>query len=39
MTGILAVRLIDEEKLLAAELSGYKEYCQKVRFHLLPFVW
>jgi protein-S-isoprenylcysteine O-methyltransferase Ste14 len=39
MTAALAARLLDEEKLLAAELPGYKEYCQKVRFHLVPFVW
>jgi len=39
MTAALAARLLDEEKLLAAELPGYKEYCQRVRFHLVPFVW
>ncbi len=39
MTAVLAARLLDEEKLLAAELSGYREYCRKVRFRLVPFVW
>ena len=39
MTAALAARLYDEEKLLAGELPGYEEYCQKVRFHLVPFVW
>lgn len=39
MAAALAARLLDEEKLLAAELPGYREYCQKVRFHLVPFVW
>jgi protein-S-isoprenylcysteine O-methyltransferase Ste14 len=39
MTAVLAARLLDEEKLLAADLPGYKEYCRKVRFHLVPFVW
>ena len=39
MAAALAARLLDEEKLLAAELPGYKEYCRKVRFHLVPFVW
>jgi protein-S-isoprenylcysteine O-methyltransferase Ste14 len=39
MTAALVARLLDEEKLLAAELPGYKEYCQKVRSHLVPFVW
>ena len=39
MTAALAARLLDEEKLLAGELPGYREYCGKVRFHLVPFVW
>jgi protein-S-isoprenylcysteine O-methyltransferase Ste14 len=39
MTAVLAARLLDEEKLLTEELPGYREYCQKVRFHLVPFVW
>jgi protein-S-isoprenylcysteine O-methyltransferase Ste14 len=39
MTAVLAARLLDEEKLLAADLPGYTEYCRKVRFHLVPFVW
>ena len=39
MTAALAARLLDEEKLLAAELPGYREYCRTVRFHLVPFVW
>jgi protein-S-isoprenylcysteine O-methyltransferase Ste14 len=38
MLGI-AVRLLAEEKTLAAALAGYKEYTQKVRYHLIPFVW
>ena len=38
MLGI-AVRLLAEEKTLAADLAGYKEYMQKVRYHLIPYVW
>jgi len=34
-----AVRLLDEEKVLRAELPGYTEYCQRTRFRLVPFVW
>jgi protein-S-isoprenylcysteine O-methyltransferase Ste14 len=35
----IALRLIEEEKYLAENLQGYSEYCQKVRFRLIPFVW
>jgi len=36
---VIAVRLLDEEKLLKTDLTGYSEYCQKVHYHLLPNVW
>jgi protein-S-isoprenylcysteine O-methyltransferase Ste14 len=32
-------RLIDEEKFLARNLSGYVAYQQKVRYRLMPRVW
>lgn len=32
-------RLLDEEKFLVKNLPGYKEYCQKVRYRLIPFLW
>ena len=32
-------RLFDEEKFLKENLPGYAEYCEKVRFRLIPFVW
>ncbi|MDT5153716.1 MAG: hypothetical protein QOI01_5449 [Mycobacterium sp.] len=35
----LAARIVDEEKMLSAELAGYDEYTQKVRYRLLPDVW
>jgi protein-S-isoprenylcysteine O-methyltransferase Ste14 len=35
----LAARIVDEEKLLTAELAGYDEYMQKVRYRLVPGVW
>ena len=31
-------RLLDEEKFLSQGLSGYKEYCQKVRYRLVPWL-
>jgi protein-S-isoprenylcysteine O-methyltransferase Ste14 len=36
---VVAVRPLDEEKLLQKDLAGYPEYCQKVRYHLVPYVW
>lgn len=36
---VLVVRILDEEKLLAAELPGYREYTQRVRYRVLPYVW
>jgi len=39
ITFLIACRLLDEEKLLSQGLSGYKEYCQKVPYRLIPFIW
>lgn len=36
---VLAARIWDEEKMLRESLPGYKEYCQTVRYRLLPGVW
>jgi protein-S-isoprenylcysteine O-methyltransferase Ste14 len=36
---VLALRIRDEEKLLQEELYGYREYTQKVRYRLLPYMW
>ena len=35
----LVWRLFDEEALLKEELPGYVEYCDKVRWHLIPGVF
>ena len=35
----IAVRLTEEVKFLAQELPGYSKYCQKVRHHLIPYLW
>ena len=32
-------RLLNEEKVLRQELSGYPEYCLRTRYRLVPFVW
>lgn len=36
---IIAKRIKAEEKFLEKELTGYREYKQKVRYRLLPFIW
>jgi len=36
---VLASRIRDEEKLLSAELTGYREYTQQVRYRLVPCMW
>ena len=36
---VIVARLLDEEKFLKANLSGYEEYCQKVRYRLVPLLW
>ena len=36
---IYVIRLLNEEKVLRRELSGYTEYCLHTRYRLIPFVW
>jgi protein-S-isoprenylcysteine O-methyltransferase Ste14 len=36
---IVIVRILNEEKVSQRDLPGYKEYCEKVRYRLVPFVW
>lgn len=36
---IIGVRIVNEEKLLTEQLNGYKEYKQKVRYRIIPFIW
>jgi protein-S-isoprenylcysteine O-methyltransferase Ste14 len=36
---LLAVRIFDEEKALTEELTGYREYTEKVHSRLVPGVW
>jgi len=36
---IIASRIKGEEKLLEEELEGYKEYKEKVKWRLIPFIW
>ena len=36
---LMVVRILDEEKLLTAELSGYEAYKRKVKYRMIPFIW
>lgn len=36
---IIAKRIKGEEEFLEKELDGYREYKQKVKYRLIPFVW
>ncbi len=36
---VMAWRALDEEKVLTKDLAGYAEYCDKVKYRLIPFVW
>lgn len=36
---IIAKRIRNEEQVLTDQLVGYREYKQKVRFRLIPFIW
>lgn len=35
----LILRIKGEEELLLRDLPGYKEYCQKTRYRLIPPIW
>ncbi|MNK46215.1 Isoprenylcysteine carboxyl methyltransferase (ICMT) family protein [compost metagenome] len=37
--GVLILRIIGEERLLADQLEGYDAYRRKVRYRLIPWVW
>jgi protein-S-isoprenylcysteine O-methyltransferase Ste14 len=39
ITPVLIWRILDEEKLLKNDLPGYREYAQKVRYRLVPYLW
>jgi protein-S-isoprenylcysteine O-methyltransferase Ste14 len=36
---VIAWRLLDEEKFLARNLSGYSEYQNNVKYRLAPYIW
>ena len=36
---LIVKRIRNEEALLLRELDGYKEYCARVKYRILPFMW
>ena len=36
---VIIIRILNEEKVLTAELDGYADYKKKVKYRLIPFVW
>lgn len=36
---LIVFRIFNEEKVLEEGLEGYKEYKEKVKYRLIPFVW
>lgn len=39
LTALLMARIVGEEALLARDLEGYRDYTQRVRYRLIPFIW
>jgi protein-S-isoprenylcysteine O-methyltransferase Ste14 len=39
MAAMLAMRAVLEERMLADELPGYRDYAARVRYRLAPGVW
>jgi protein-S-isoprenylcysteine O-methyltransferase Ste14 len=39
LCGIIAARLLDEERFLSRNLPGYEDYYRKVRYRIIPHVW
>lgn len=36
---LIAIRAVNEEKVLEKELNGYAEYKKKVKYRIIPFIW
>ena len=39
MVAVILIRTYREDNLLKAELEGYKEYAEKVRYRIIPGIW
>ena len=36
---VIGIRAVDEEHKLSADLAGYKDYCKKVKYRLIPHIF
>ena len=36
---LLVIPIVDEENMLSQELTGYRDYMQKVHYRLVPLAW
>ncbi len=36
---LIVKRIANEEAVLIREMEGYKAYCQKIRYRLIPYIW
>ena len=36
---LIILRILNEEEVLLRELPGYREYCQKTKYRLVPLIW
>lgn len=36
---VIVLRILNEEEVLTRELEGYKEYKERVKWRILPFIW
>lgn len=36
---VLAFRAVMEERMLKAELEGYSDYAERVRYRFVPLLW
>ena len=36
---VMVIRIRNEEQVLSEQLEGYREYMEKVKYRLIPFVW
>lgn len=39
MIPVFVYRILNEEKVLGRDLPGYKEYCGRTKYRLIPHVW
>lgn len=39
MPVLIGFRIVNEEQVLSKDLPGYVEYCQRVRWRLIPGIW